>query len=376
MSRRIQAPGIEVNEIDRSGYTSTDDNSTTGTTVHLFGFADKGYDYSTMYINTMDTFTNIYGYPKTEAERYFYNGAYEVISRGGNLYSSKLPYDNDSLDKYAYTSYEVINNLCTDVEYLSSVDGTLLSYVEIKACPVDNHKRSGYMELNLLDKYKTGEARPSVDHITVVDISRKRYGNDKFYKDKEYIGILPVITTAANALYYQNYIDKSECDDISQLRNKYAVLKDIKTIPHKVTREDYKEEEINKELSNLNNESEGIIGFTRNLGSESKITEDEITYSDDAAGLFPNIGFKNGAVERDYLKNIGVVVFQMFVDESNDNKVSMTPVEAFCGSLNRYEESKTSSLIDKVVNDNSKYINLFSNVQFSNNPRVKKFPTD
>lgn len=56
MARRINAPGIEVNEIDRSRYNQTVDNSTVGTASLVLGFADKGDDYNVKWINTMTTF--------------------------------------------------------------------------------------------------------------------------------------------------------------------------------------------------------------------------------------------------------------------------------------------------------------------------------
>ena len=107
MSRRINAPGIEVNEIDRSGYDETVDNSVIGTTTLVLGFADKGEEYNVKWMNSMNTFLRTYGTPKTEAEKYLYNTVYEVLDRGGTCYTAKLPYDNDSLEKYVFTSYSI-----------------------------------------------------------------------------------------------------------------------------------------------------------------------------------------------------------------------------------------------------------------------------
>lgn len=107
MSRKIQAPGIEVNEIDFSQYADTTDNSIVGTTAFLMGFADKGMDYATKYVNSMATYNKMFGAPVNEAETYLYNAANEIISRGGNAYVTKLPYDNDVLNKYSYTEYTV-----------------------------------------------------------------------------------------------------------------------------------------------------------------------------------------------------------------------------------------------------------------------------
>lgn len=96
-----------MNEIDRSSYGNEQDNSIVDTTVFLMGFADMGQDYITRQIGSMAQFASVYGYPTNEAERYFYNAAHEVMERGGNLRCAKLPYDNASMNKFAFTTYEV-----------------------------------------------------------------------------------------------------------------------------------------------------------------------------------------------------------------------------------------------------------------------------
>ena len=103
MARRIQAPGIEVNEIDYSSYETSE--SLVNTTAFIMGFADKGTDYATRYVNNMNNYVKMFGAPHTEAETYLYNATNEIISKGGNVYVSKLPYDNNSLNKYSYVDY-------------------------------------------------------------------------------------------------------------------------------------------------------------------------------------------------------------------------------------------------------------------------------
>jgi len=69
------SPGVEWKEIDKSGYTPT----TAGSTVYLKGFSSKGEAYKPVQITTRAAFEQIYGAPDTEAERYFYAGACEVL---------------------------------------------------------------------------------------------------------------------------------------------------------------------------------------------------------------------------------------------------------------------------------------------------------
>jgi hypothetical protein len=109
MARRIQAPGIEINEIDYSSYETSE--SLVNTTAFIMGFADKGTDYATRYVSNMNNYVKMFGTPHTEAETYLYNATNEIISKGGNVYVSKLPYDNNSLNKYSYVDYTIDTTL-------------------------------------------------------------------------------------------------------------------------------------------------------------------------------------------------------------------------------------------------------------------------
>ena len=135
ISRTRLSPGIEAHEIDRSQYNNKPDYSITGTTTAIFGWADKGEDYSTQWINSMTTFIDTFGHPTCEAERYFFNAANEVIGRGGVCIATKLPYDNESLDSYVEASYK-LGDLIADPKDIrlscaNTVDKTLTSLVEI-----------------------------------------------------------------------------------------------------------------------------------------------------------------------------------------------------------------------------------------------------
>ena len=74
--RTITAPGVEIREIDKSGYTTVP----TGTAVYLKGFTGKGEPYRPMEITTRSAYEQIYGAPDTEAERYTYAAACETLN--------------------------------------------------------------------------------------------------------------------------------------------------------------------------------------------------------------------------------------------------------------------------------------------------------
>ena len=69
-------------------------------------------------------------------------------------------------------------------------------------------------------------------------------------------------------------------------------------------------------------------------------------------------------LDPEHLKDIGVVVFKMYLDPAEGNKVSYEIVEAYAGSL--YKDAKdpntgVTKFIDTIINSQSKYINFFSN---------------
>lgn len=90
------------------------------------GFADKGNDYIAEWINTMQTFEDLYGIPTNELEQYFYNAAAEQLKRGGVFVGVKLPYDNDMRENYKYADYQVtLSNMSDFNGGLSSISSDL-----------------------------------------------------------------------------------------------------------------------------------------------------------------------------------------------------------------------------------------------------------
>lgn len=120
--RTIEAPGLQVNEIDRSQYDQLDSNSLPNSpTCFIAGFADKGENYAVHSIPSREQFEELYGYPQNEAERYFYNGSLEVLNNGGKLLVAKLPYDNNSKDMYSYVDYKIdptLHTIITDYQII------------------------------------------------------------------------------------------------------------------------------------------------------------------------------------------------------------------------------------------------------------------
>lgn len=228
--RRINAPGIETNEIDRSNYEETVDNSTIGTATLVLGFADKGEDYSVKWINTLNTFARNYGLPTNEAEKYLYNAVFEVLQNNGVCYIAKLPYKNDSYGKYVYTTYKIdaraqdISGTC--LSCVSDADSSLTSYAELHNAELSSEP-DGLMDYDEYDKLLLKQQKVDPNTLKIVDITRGQYQKDTF--GNQILGIMPVVVTPANALFYQEMIGIKTNDNlqdyspISFMRNSYRL---------------------------------------------------------------------------------------------------------------------------------------------------------
>ena len=88
MARRtIQSPGVEIRESDLSLRTAQ-----TGTTTYITGFASEGPTDEVIGLGNISEFEQIYGTPKTPAERYFYHTARAALNSSGSLLVNRLPY--------------------------------------------------------------------------------------------------------------------------------------------------------------------------------------------------------------------------------------------------------------------------------------------
>lgn len=221
MLRRIDAPGIQLNEIDKSQYDSMPDYSIVGTTCLICGFADKGENYSIKWINTIQTLVDNYGYPQTEEERYFWNACAEVLNRGGICLAAKLPYDNPALDTFPYVDYKISDPVYIDKDSKYSkildADPSLTSYIQLYQ--QTNSTYSGYIDLSTYDKYCVSEQNVPINTLKIVGIKNDQYGMMDVasvrgtaagalttYSKVECLGTMPIVVGAAEAMFYQKIV--------------------------------------------------------------------------------------------------------------------------------------------------------------------------
>ena len=340
--RLLDAPGVEIHEIDKSQYTP----SMSGTKCYVMGFASKGEPYFPMQFTSKSAWLNYYGEPDNEAERYFYNACTEVINQNGTLYCARLPYKNESLDKMVGFKFGVgtaEKQISGDYGEISQGD------VEgIEKCIEITPSENPYLvDLSSVDEYRTGESFVQRNSFLVLDKTCATLG--KVVEDerkgvaRELIGIFPVVTTAANALYAQSMISVAD----SRV-SAYEPVTGTKTLS-----------------GNGLLPSDMAILFSNkdNDLSANGVVE---TVSIQASQLFPAITLNSeqNGYDRENLKKIGLVIYKAYLDPSEGNKVSVTPVEAFVGSLDKdavNPNTGVTTFLDTIVNSQSEYVYFFSN---------------
>lgn len=239
--RTILAPGIEIKEIDKSNYSP----AMTGTGCFIPMFSSKGEPYRPMEFTSRSAFENYYGTPDNEAERYGYAAACEVLNQGGRLWCARLPYDNAAFEKLVGVKYSLRKEKASkDLSVVYEKDDNKNDKIDPQTGDkvVDKEKSGKWhkvqiaddqlvdafkiiggrtpvlYDLSAIDEYRTDEAKVPADTFLIVDTTGASYSKVKEDSRKgqkrEVIGIIPVVTTAANAMYAQSLIQLN-LDEIS-----------------------------------------------------------------------------------------------------------------------------------------------------------------
>ena len=444
--RTITAPGVEIKEIDKSQYSP----AMVGTACYIMGFSDKGEPYRPMEFTSRASWQSYYGEPDNEAERYFYNAAVEVLNNNGRLYCARLPYDNPAFEKMVGFRYTLSPELSIDSDTpffeIQKADATIKTVraIESKGVPY-------LLDLSAVDELRTDEAKVMNNSFVIVDTTcgtlKPIVEDERKGVAREMIGIMPVVTTAANALFAQKYLEvenqcaigyetigcpitvktddqpcnnvlekdccrllntgswyseittvpyllsTSLCVDASDIDNDPAVIADIESqisgwIDLSAWNKSYQKTDDDAPSGQMAVGISYLSALTQTeyaaqldvLSSDPKITslfgwhgkdyDDNLpeTVSQEANTFFPTIGFNSetNTFDREHLKKIGVVVYKMFLDPAEGNKINFEPVEAFVGSLCKDDKDPntgTTTFIDTIINNNSEYIYCFSNLE-------------
>jgi hypothetical protein len=92
MARRtIQSPGVEIRESDLSLRTVSQ-----GTTTYITGFTSEGPSDEVVGVTGIGDFEQVYGQPRTPAERYFYHTVKSALNSTSSILVNRLPYGDES----------------------------------------------------------------------------------------------------------------------------------------------------------------------------------------------------------------------------------------------------------------------------------------
>lgn len=160
MSRRtIQSPGVEIRESDLSLRTVSQ-----GTTTYITGFANQGPTDEVVGVSDITEFEQIYGAPRTPAERYFYHTARAALNSTGQLLVNRLPYgENAGVGFGSYYSLLAYPAAVAQASGLSATDFTLTSGSYFLGAPKQfNLTEEEYLQIKNGELFEDGWGQSSI----------------------------------------------------------------------------------------------------------------------------------------------------------------------------------------------------------------------
>lgn len=271
-------------------------------------------------------------------------------------YTSQTTDDKYVLEE-AMLSFSTSNLSSREYMSLKTLDSSLSKYRKITSNAFNDN---GKMSFEDYDRMMTGELKPHKNQFYIVDKTRSKYSNvsilsgetkinQKIYRDKDILGIVPIVTTAVNALYFQQMID-IDSENISS----FNVVSSLMSLPTT----SFNQFVVDNNCFEIERQN-----FATQLCQDEFELE---SISKTAMSFFPQITTKiDNYLDRKYMKNIGVVVLQAFQDSANNNKINFNVLESFVGSLDKDaqdDDTKSNIYIGNLINSNSQYVSFFSNV--------------
>jgi hypothetical protein len=264
--------------------------------------------------------------------------------------------------------YELLTNNSNKFYQIYVNDSALTSYIRIDLN--ETKIEDNLMDLDTLDKFITSTYNATnVNKITIVDIQQNKYEKSNLphqvlHYDNEdededencpFLGIVPVIVSPANALYYQKLLsDKNgNYTKLVDFRN-YNIISEFKVRKNKkINQETFKESY-----------------FTIPLASTCSVFDEneyDNSLSKQLAKYFPTITYNsNNTFDKEHMKKIGIVVLKAYNDTANNNTINFEIVESFVGSLNKNAKNpitNANEFIDNIINSQSQYINVFTAIE-------------
>lgn len=244
---------------------------------------------------------------------------------------------------------------CKEDDVPSQMDG-ITNVVTIS--PMDTADDYGWIPLSTYQSMRDGTETAPKNEIIIANITEEQFAADRYNNNgEEILGIVPVLLGGAQALPKQSRITLPDNITNAHIFNAVESLargKNLTGVPDDVTIKRY-------------GFSEG--SYAKELGNVDEYSPFESTYSNDITNKIPTINLNSSYKPNgEQLNYVTLVVCKLSLSEADDNKVVLTILESFTGSLDRdcKDASGNSLFIDDIVNSEetgSTYVKMFSNYQ-------------
>lgn len=222
--------------------------------------------------------------------------------------------------------------------------------------PMDSADDYGWIPLTSYQAMRDGTEKAPSNQIIIANITEEQFSADRFNNNgEEIIGIVPVLLGGAQALPKQSRVTLPDDITNAHVFNAVEALargKSVAGMPDDVTIKRYEFAQ---------------DGFAKDLGGVETYAPFGSTYSNDIISKVPTVNLNSSYKPNgDQMNYVTLVVCRLAVSEADDNKVVMTIMESFTGSLDPKckDASGNSVFIDDIVNSESTgstYVRMFSN---------------
>jgi hypothetical protein len=384
--RSIQSPGVELTEIDKSQVAP----SIAGTHMLIPGYADKGENFEIIVGNSMDQFLQTYGPPTTEAERYFYYAAKDVVTQGGTAITMKLPYDNDISKHYKAVTLTLneSDTLSPSQTFAQNSMNAFKTYAK-EADPATNIVKNTHItkfikiekdhttsitsdRLEILKDSESAIDFPGTWDFMLVDKSKSilKFHNFEDLTTRTCEGMFVTFVDYADGLYGQRITSTYTPRDTTN----YAPDSDVFNTVTDITF-DHKDSAAIPILCGINSEMMSTklsdkfmyTSFSEDLSKKFPTIDTVVTKNESGSGY-------DSALSTDYLNFVAVVVGYASQDTSVANsKIKLEIYETHVGSLvqgSTDPRTGRSNYICDIINGNSATLKMFDRKTFDVNTGI------
>lgn len=315
-----------------------------------------GYEYSPEdFYELQSAFTSVSGIAKAGSQNYKWIHWKRTSTSFSTSGEGNAPYIGNSVLMSALAGMEVkdVPNGISDIENLVAIR--------------PNTDHFGFVPLSTFQDYRDGAQKPPANSIVVCNITERQFDADDYNNSgMECLGIMPVLVGGLQAVPKQQIVTLPENTGNGRVFN--AVESAVRGSLYDIGIPE-------SEGVDLKYQELSTSGFYKDIANTEEFNPYEGTISNDVLGNVPTVNLNADLRPDGVQKNcVTLVVCELAVSKSFDNKVYVNVLESFTGSLDRnaVDGQKKSIFIDNVVNSEdtgSSYVRLYSNFEYADSFR-------